>query len=102
VRNVLENAIRHSPEGGVIEVGCGDHGSSVVVTIRDQGRGVAPEDQARIFQPFYRGPDELSNLPGFGMGLAIARKLARGCGGDVSLEALHAPGAHFVITLQAT
>jgi two-component system, OmpR family, sensor kinase len=99
VRNVLENAIRHSPDGGLIEIDCGDREALVVVTISDQGRGVPAEDRDRIFQPFYRGPDELSNLPGFGMGLAIARKLARAFGGDVVIGHPRSAGAHFIITL---
>jgi signal transduction histidine kinase len=71
------------------------------VTISDQGSGVAEIDRDRIFEPFYRSSDDLSQLPGFGMGLAIARKLARAFGGDVALGATQAAGAQFVITLRA-
>lgn len=101
-RNIVENAIRHSPDRGTIEIRCndGDDGR-VMVTITDEGNGIADADRDRIFQPFYRGPDDISDLPGFGMGLAIARKIARACGGDVRLAARQTRGAEFVITLRA-
>jgi two-component system heavy metal sensor histidine kinase CusS len=99
-RNIVENAIRHSPVNGVVDIRYANRNGTVTVTISDQGKGVAEIDRERIFQPFYRGPDDLSNLPGFGMGLAIARKLARSFGGDVALGETQTAGAEFVITLE--
>jgi two-component system heavy metal sensor histidine kinase CusS len=99
-RNILDNAIRHSPTGGAIEVRLTDDDAAALVTISDQGEGIAETDRERIFEPFYRGPDDISNLPGFGMGLAIARKITRAIGGDVTLGAQSA-GAQFVIRLRA-
>jgi two-component system heavy metal sensor histidine kinase CusS len=100
-RNIVENAIRHSPPGGTIDICCTDRKGGVMVTVSDEGDGVAEIDRERIFQPFYRGPDDISDLPGFGMGLAISRKIARSFGGDITLSLTQAAGAQFVITLQA-
>ncbi len=101
VRNIVENAIRHSPPHGIVDIRCDDDGAHVNVTVSDQGKGIGAVDRERIFQPFYRGPDDISDLPGFGMGLAIARKIARAFGGDVSLAPAGMAGAQFMITLQA-
>jgi two-component system OmpR family sensor kinase len=81
LRNLVENAIRHSPAGGKVEIVVGDDGDAVTVTIADQGPGVPERDRARIFEPFYRGPlAEGDDLSGFGLGLTIARKIARAQG----------------------
>lgn len=84
VRNLLDNAIRHSPKGGVVRIVV-EPSESVRIRVCDQGAGVAPEDRESIFQPFYRSPAVRSEEEGAGLGLAIARELARKHGGDLSL-----------------
>lgn len=99
LRNLLENAARHSPAGGRIEVACRLDGGFAELTLRDEGSGVAPNDRERIFEPFYRGSRERADgRPGAGLGLAIAREIARAHGGDIAL-AIPSPsvGAAFVV-----
>jgi two-component system sensor histidine kinase TctE len=81
-RNLLHNAIRHSPPGGVlsIRVLADDHTAALVLS--DSGPGIAPELQARLFQPFSAG-DERS---GSGLGLAICQEIVRALGGSIQLE----------------
>jgi two-component system heavy metal sensor histidine kinase CusS len=101
-RNLLENAVRHSPKGGTVEARIGDHGGDVIVAIGDDGPGIDDSLRERIFEPFYRGPRESAeNLPGAGLGLAIARTIARSHGGDVTLDASAPRGARFVVRLSA-
>jgi len=69
--NVLRNALRFSPGGGVIAVALAEGPEQVVVTIEDEGPGVRPEQLARLFEPFHRGEGETG---GFGLGLAIAQR----------------------------
>lgn len=93
--NLLGNAVRHSPEGGhvTIELARGTRDASA--TIADQGKGIAPEDQERIFEKFER----LEDGGGAGLGLAIARRLARSMGGDISLASTPGQGARFTVSL---
>jgi two-component system, OmpR family, sensor kinase len=100
VRNLIDNAVEHSPAGGevIVEAEQGERGLSL--SIADQGAGVSPEDAPHIFSPFYRGSkDRSGDARGTGLGLAIVREIARGYGGDVRLDPSHHPGARFVLEL---
>jgi two-component system heavy metal sensor histidine kinase CusS len=81
-RNLLDNAIRHSPAGGVVRLDV-EAGETVRVCVRDQGDGVSLEERENIFEPFYRSPVNRTEARGAGLGLAIARELAQKHGGDV-------------------
>lgn len=81
VGNLLDNAIKHGPDDGVIEVAV--HGP--VVTVRDHGPGIAEDDLPRVFDRFYRA-DDARGLPGSGLGLAIVRQVAEQHGGHVHAD----------------
>lgn len=98
-RNVLENAIRHSPDGGVVRLEAARDGELIRVAIADAGPGVRASERERIFEPFFRGQGS-SSTRGTGLGLGIAREIARSHGGDLTLEASNAEqGARFLISL---
>jgi two-component system heavy metal sensor histidine kinase CusS len=100
VRNVLENAIRHSPPSGVVELAGRREGDHATLRVRDQGPGITAEDGERIFQPFFRGGQERASTgPGSGLGLAIAREIASHHGGALELQPEAASGACFVLRL---
>lgn len=100
LRNLLENAVRHSPPGAKVSVSASPSSSAVVIMVADSGPGVAPADRPRVFEPFWRGTDQqASGAPGSGLGLAIARQIARAHGGDIDLEESPTGGALFRITL---
>ena len=88
IGNLLDNAIKWSPDGGTVHVTVSDG----VVTVADQGPGVAPEDMPKIFDRFYRAPAARS-LPGSGLGLAIVAQVASEEGGSVSVAAADGGGA---------
>jgi signal transduction histidine kinase len=102
--NLLANAVKFTERGAItVSAGSYEHGRErVVVTIdvTDTGRGVAPEDQARIFESFSQG---VTSLPqgGTGLGLTISRNFARAMGGDLTLEQRQAPGATFRFVFEA-
>ena len=96
VNNLLDNAARHSPAGGVVEVRTGGHG----VRVRDHGGGIAPEDLPHLFDRFYRGASARGR-PGSGLGLAIVRQVAEQHGGSVRAENAPDGGAEFVLELPA-
>lgn len=99
VMNLLTNAIRYSPEGAMVWIRCDREDDLVALVIADQGKGIAPEDQARIFDKFERV--DPSEPGGTGLGLYIARRLARAMGGDISVDSAPGQGARFTFTLPA-
>lgn len=97
--NLVGNAVRYSPADGMVWVRAEREGGVAAVIVADQGKGIALEDQARIFDKFERvDPREAG---GSGLGLYIARRLARAMGGDVTVDSAPGQGARFVFTLPA-
>ncbi len=98
IRNLVENAVAHSPEGGEVRVDVELEAELAVVSVEDDGEGVAPDEADRIFEPFHRGAKARSRGAGAGLGLSIARDIARAHGGDL-VYAPRGAGARFVATL---
>lgn len=95
--NLIGNAVRYSPVDGMVWIRTERNGDVAAVIVADQGKGIAIEDQARIFEKFARvDPREPG---GSGLGLYIARRLARAMGGDVTVDSAPGQGARFVFTL---
>lgn len=86
VRNLFDNAVRHSPDGGTVHLRIRSENDLVNVTVEDEGKGVSEEDRSRIFEPFFRAASEHGRDDGSGLGLAIVREIARVHGGDVTLD----------------
>jgi signal transduction histidine kinase len=102
VANLVDNAVRHSPPGGVVEVTVEGDDQTVRVLVADQGPGVAPEHAEHLFRRFYRADDSRARAGGgAGLGLAIVRQIAEAHGGTVRLASPGGPGATFVIQLPA-
>ena len=99
LRNLIENAASHSPPEGRVSVEWADHGETVEIKISDEGEGVPVSLRERIFEPFVRaGTKGTRRSGGTGLGLGIAREIARSHGGDISLGEQDG-GATFVVTL---
>ncbi len=102
VHNLLSNAVKFSPEGGRVCIGLSKDGERAFLDVSDEGSGVAEQDKAKIFEPFYRSSTSRL-IAGVGLGLAIAREFVRAHRGELVL--LDSPqGAHFrvVLPLKAT
>jgi len=84
VENLVDNAIRYTPEGGAVSITLGHSGSKVELNIKDTGPGIAPELYNAVFERFFRIPG--SENQGSGLGLAIVRRLAEAIGGSVQLQ----------------
>jgi len=99
VVNLLGNAIRYSPEGSQIWLRSERDSDTAVLIVADQGKGIAAEDQSRIFDKFERV--DPAEPEGSGLGLYISRRLARAMGGDITVDSAPGQGARFVLTLPA-
>lgn len=99
VANLLSNAIRHSPEGGSVGIGIELTKRDCVITITDQGDGIAPEHLPRIFERFYRVDTARSREGGgTGLGLSIARHTMRAHGGDIDVWSQPGVGSSFTLS----
>ena len=100
--NLLANAMRYTPVGGHVSVTCGRLGQTVACTIADDGDGIAPHDLDQIFERFHRGSNR-RGVSGSGVGLTVARSLARAHGGDITTVSPGlGSGAAFTLQLPAT
>jgi PAS domain S-box-containing protein len=98
VLNLLGNAVKFTPAGGTVTIGCEPAGTHVHIAVADTGEGIAPDQQAAIFEPFVQlGRSLTSGHEGTGLGLAISRDLARAMGGELTVSST--PGAGSVFTL---
>jgi signal transduction histidine kinase len=102
LRNLLDNAIAHSPEGGVVAVAAERRGARVAVTVSDQGPGIAAEHLPRVFDRFWRADASRSRATGgAGLGLAIVKLLVELQGGTVTVASRPGEGAAFTVELPA-
>lgn len=101
--NLLANALRYAPDGGVIAVGAAPAAGTLRLWVRDSGPGIPPQEQERVFERFYRAdPARRRQDGGAGLGLAIARSLVRAHGGDLRLDSAPGQGATFTVELPLT
>ena len=83
-RNLVDNAIRYTPAGGVVRLAAFSEDGSALLVVEDSGPGIPPEERARVFDRFYRLPG--SSAEGSGLGLAIAKQVADAHGAEISLD----------------
>ncbi len=101
--NLIGNAIKYSPPKSTVRIWAEAQDNRLRIAIRDNGIGIAPEDQARIFDRFYRvRRQETRDIEGTGLGLAIAKKLIEAHGGNIGLESRLGEGSTFWVTLPLT
>jgi PAS domain S-box-containing protein len=98
--NLVSNAVKYSPQGGVIRIGARAEGDYAIVYVSDQGIGIPPEDQERIFERFYRVDNRLRRTTqGAGLGLYLARSIVEAHGGRMWVESQVGKGSRFFFTL---
>ena len=96
--NLIDNAIKFNPQGGMIALRLRQSGDCAVFTIDDNGPGVPPQEQERIFHKFYQ-VDNSREVSGNGLGLALVRQIVSFSGGTVAVENLPEAGCRFTVTL---
>lgn len=100
IRNLVDNAIRYTPDGGQIDLRICPQGREIRLEIEDSGAGIAAAERARVFDPFYRSPGSAGD--GSGLGLAIAKTLAAQLAGRIELaDSRFASGLKVMVYLPA-
>jgi signal transduction histidine kinase len=98
--NLLDNAIRFTPQGGRVVVSTGADDGAVRLSVEDSGPGIPPEERERVFQRFYRLPGDTARTDdGNGLGLPIVMGIAQAHGGRVELAAAGSGGSLFQLVL---
>lgn len=98
--NLLDNAIRHTPPGGVVHVGAATVDDDVLVEVSDTGEGVREDELSRVFGRFYRGEQDRRRHAGSaGLGLSIAKEFVEAHGGDIGIESTVGEGTRVWFTL---
>jgi PAS domain S-box-containing protein len=102
VLNLVSNAVKFTPDGGVVTLTCSLRDGAAMIAVRDTGPGIPEDMQEMIFDPFVQLGRSLTSTPeGAGLGLAISRDLARAMQGDVIVESTPGSGATFTLRLPA-
>jgi signal transduction histidine kinase len=98
--NLISNAVKYTPPEGWVKVKAEERGTTLRIAIQDNGLGIAPEDQAHIFDRFYRvRRPETDSIEGTGLGLAIVKSLVEAHHGQIGLESSIGEGSTFFVTL---
>lgn len=100
--NLIGNAIKYTPPEGAIRVSVEQRDAAIRVAVQDNGIGISPQDQAHIFERFYRVKSpEIENIEGSGLGLAIVKRIVEAHQGQIGLESRLGHGSTFYVTLPA-
>lgn len=94
--NLIDNALKYTPDGGMVGVSARSDGATAVIRIRDTGVGIAEADLPKIFERLYRA-DKSRSQHGLGLGLSLVRAVVRAHGGDVRVESIPEKGTVFII-----
>lgn len=101
--NLLSNAVKYNHDGGSVEVSCHQpHDQTMRISVRDTGSGIAPDQQAQLFEPFERLGADTTSVEGTGLGLALTKQLVERLGGVIGVESVPGDGSTFWIDLPVT
>jgi PAS domain S-box-containing protein len=100
LHNLIGNALKYTPAGGEVTVAVEVAARELVVTVTDNGIGIAEDEQAKVFERFYRATDpRVEKVTGTGLGLTLAREVVRLHGGDITVKSELNKGSTFTLTL---
>jgi two-component system phosphate regulon sensor histidine kinase PhoR len=100
--NLVENAIKYSPDGGRVEIGLEPRDETVLFYVKDEGLGIPPDEQSRVFEKFYRlDPEMTRGVGGTGLGLYICNELVNRMGGHIWVDSKAGEGSTFLFELAA-
>ncbi len=97
--NLIDNALKYTPDGGAVTVGAATTDGAVRVWVRDTGRGMTEDECAHVFQKYYQAGKAAGSSGGNGIGLAIVRRVVELCGGSVSVASTPGQGSTFTVEL---
>jgi signal transduction histidine kinase len=98
--NLIRNAVRHTPDGGIVAVSAAREGQTITISVADTGEGIPPEHLSHIFERFYRVDEARTRSSGgAGLGLAIVREFVELMGGHVDVESTPGEGSCFRVSL---
>ena len=96
--NVIGNAIKYSPNGSKVHLKTGRQGDAILISVKDNGIGISPDDLPHIFEGFYRGQSGKATA-GHGIGLAVSRQIVDAHGGSITVDSELGRGTTFVVSL---
>ncbi|MBU6402726.1 MAG: HAMP domain-containing histidine kinase, partial [Verrucomicrobia bacterium] len=96
--NLIDNAVKYTPDGGRVEIAAAAHDHQIVLTVRDNGRGISAEDLPRIWDRLYRG-DKSRNEKGLGLGLSLVKAVVQAHHGSVEVSSKMGQGSFFTVRL---
>ena len=99
VENLINNAIKYSPDGGTVELAIGSDRDHAVVSVRDHGIGISPEALPRIYEPSFRAPEATTTAPGLGLGLSIVAQVIARHHGTIGAVSAEGRGTTFTLRL---
>jgi len=100
VNNLLDNAVKFSPENSEVKVTLEKQGEKLLLKIKDDGIGIPKNEQRSIFEKFYRAKDALLNsITGTGLGLTIVKQIVEAHNGEIGVESEPGKGSMFMVTI---
>lgn len=102
INNLVSNAVKYSPNGGIVKITAWKEDGRFVISVADQGIGIAPQDLDNIFKPFCRAKATKGTIPGIGLGLAASRRIVEAHGGKLQVESTPGKGSVFRVILPVT
>ncbi|MBN1413007.1 MAG: substrate-binding domain-containing protein [Spirochaetales bacterium] len=100
VNNLLENAIKYTPEEGKIEVTLDENSNAAIFKVKDNGIGMQKSQLPHIFAPYYQISHSKRNIQGIGMGLSIVKQIITQANGTIEVKSTHEQGAEFIVSLE--
>lgn len=103
VKNLVDNAVKYSPDGGMIDVFLSHRDGKIELTVSDEGQGFNPDEASRIFDRFYRiGNEDTRKAQGVGLGLYLVREIVTSMSGTVAARSPGpGKGSQFIVTIPA-
>jgi signal transduction histidine kinase len=99
VRNLVDNAVKYSPNGGLVEVRISRAGDEAVLAVRDHGVGIPAAEMERIFERFQRAANVVGRIKGTGLGLSSARHIVEAHQGTITVDSREDEGTTFTVRL---
>jgi signal transduction histidine kinase len=101
LKNLIANALKYSPPGSCVRVRARATDGALAMDVDDEGPGIAPEDRARVFEPYYRAESAARMGPGVGLGLAVVKSIVEAHGGSIHADVADGHGTRMTVTLPA-